>query len=149
MNLNLNLLGAGVAALSYAAFAVYFASRIWVRRTSPGNALSFVLLAALVCSAAWASFSLVVKLNWWPVQVDWLVPAADWLRYACWFWFVLLLLQPKLDQVSKRRPPRFADLAYASLASSLLMLILREFKNDLRVDLLRASAFTALGLAVV
>lgn len=147
--LNLNLLGAGVAALSYAAFAVYFASRIWVRRTSPGNALSFVLLAALVCSAAWASFSLVVKLNWWPVQVDWLVPAADWLRYACWFWFVLLLLQPKLDQVSKRRPPRFADLAYASLASSLLMLILREFKNDLRVDLLRASAFTALGLAVV
>jgi putative PEP-CTERM system histidine kinase len=147
--LNLNLLGDGLAAVSYAAFALYFASRVWLRRTSPANSLSYIFLAALVCSALWAAFGVVVKMHWWPVAADWLIPAADWLRYACWFWFVLLLLQPKLENDSTWRPPRFADLAYASLAGSLLMLVLREFRSDLSVDLLRPSAFTALGLAVV
>ncbi|MCV2355472.1 PEP-CTERM system histidine kinase PrsK [Paucibacter sp. B2R-40] len=147
--LNLNLLGDGLAALSYAAFALYFGLRIWLRRTSPANALSYVFLAALVCSSAWGGFSIVAKMNWWPVAADWLIPAADWLRYACWFWFVLLLLQPKLENQSTWRPPRFADLAYASLSASMLMLVLREFNSDLSVSLLRPSAFTALGLAVV
>ncbi|MCV2368712.1 XrtA/PEP-CTERM system histidine kinase PrsK [Roseateles oligotrophus] len=147
--LKLNLLGDGLAALAYMAFALYFASRVWLRRTSPANLLSFVFLAALVGSALWASFSAAAKLHLWPVAADWLIPAADWLRYACWFWFVLLLLQPKQDQGSAWRPPRFADLAYASLAGSLLMLVLREFNSDLSVNLARASAFTALGLAVV
>ena len=147
--LNLNLLGDGLAALSYAAFALYFATRIWLRRTSPANFLSYVFLAALVCSAAWGAFSVAVKMHWWPVSADWLVPAADWLRFGFWFWFVLLLLQPKLEGDSAWRPPRFADLAYASLAASLLMLVLRESNSNLNVDLLRPSAFTALGLAVV
>jgi putative PEP-CTERM system histidine kinase len=147
--LKLNLLGDGIATLAYAAFAIYFASRIWLRRTSPANSLSYVFLASLTCSALWAGFGVAAKMNWWPVAADWLTPAADWLRYACWFGFVLLLLQPRQEGHSVWKPPRFADLAYASLASSLLMLVLREFNNDLNVNLVRPSAFTALGLAVV
>jgi putative PEP-CTERM system histidine kinase len=147
--LNLNLLGDGFAVLSYTAFACYFAARVWLQRTSPANSLSYVFLAALVCSALWAAFSVAAKMHWWPVAADSLIPVADWLRYACWFWFVLLLLRPKSASDSTWRPPRFADLAYASLASSLLMLALRELNTDLSVNLLRPSAFTSLGLAVV
>lgn len=147
--LNMSILGDLLAALSYLAFAVYFASRIWLRRSSPANLLSYVFLAALFNSALWAGFSVCAKLEFWPAAVAWSIPLADWLRYACWFWFVLLLLSPKLDGDITWRPPRFADLAYASLAGSLLMLLLREFNGELNVNLQRAWAFTALGLAVV
>lgn len=147
--LNLNLLGDGFAVLSYTAFALYFAVRVWLKRTSPANSLSYVFLTALVCSALWAAFNVAAKINWWPAAADSLIPLADWLRYACWFWFVLLLLRPKSASDSSWQPPRFADLAYASLASSLLLLALRELNHDLTVSLLRPAAFTSLGLAVV
>ncbi|MCV2348590.1 XrtA/PEP-CTERM system histidine kinase PrsK [Paucibacter sp. Y2R2-4] len=150
--LNLAFLGDGLALCLYAAFALYFAYRVWWRKSAPANGLSYVFAAALVGTAAWAGLGIASGLRLLPAAtLAWMIPAADLLRYALWFGFLLLLLRPKVDseQNGTSAQPRFADLAYASLGSALLMLILRESKAEVAVDLLRPSSFTALGLAVV
>ncbi|WP_422045100.1 XrtA/PEP-CTERM system histidine kinase PrsK [Roseateles sp.] len=150
--LNLALVGDALALCLYAVFALYFSYSVWWAKSSPSNRLSFVFAAALVCSAVWAGLGVASGLRILPTTTfSWLTPAADLLRYALWFGFILLLLRPKAESglLPASSQPRFADLAYASLGSSLLMLILRESRVDVPVDLLRPSSFTALGLAVV
>ncbi|MEJ6008025.1 XrtA/PEP-CTERM system histidine kinase PrsK [Paucibacter sp. AS339] len=150
--LNLTLLGNCLALLLYAGFAIDFGARIWWRRSSPANSISIAFESALLVSSVWAGLGLASGMRLLPSgSLTWMLAAADLLRYSLWFGFILLLLRPKADapSLARGRPPRFADLAYASLASSLLMLVLREVPADIPVDLLRPTSFTALGLSVV
>lgn len=150
--LNLAFFGDVLAFCLYATFALYFGRSIWRTQSSPANGLSYIFAAALVSSAVWAGLGVFSGLRLLAsATLAWMIPAADLLRYALWFAFILFLLRPKVDdnQKTSGAQPRFADLAYASVGSALLMLILREAKADVAVDLLRPSSFTALGLAVV
>ena len=150
--LNLAFLGDGLAFCLYTAFALYFAYSVWWRRASPINGLSYTFAAALISSAVWAGLGAASGLRLFAsATLAWMIPAADLLRYSLWFGFILLLLRPRVVSNSKvsSAQPRFADLAYVSIGCALLMLILRESKADVAVDLLRPASFTALGLAVV
>ncbi len=149
--LNLAWLGDCLALALYTAFALYFGYRVWWVRSSPANGLSYVFAAALIASAAWAGLGVAAGMRWLASgTLAWMIPAADLLRYALWFGFILLLLRPDQQQVKAPvAPPRFADMAYVSLGSALLMLVLRATQSEMGTDLLRPSAFTALGLAIV
>lgn len=86
------LLTAWGYALAGVAFLLFAASLVRRRNLwAPGAGSSTLMLGAALSSAAWAWLGLVSLLN--PGVPLWLRAGslADWLRYACWIGFLLLL----------------------------------------------------------
>ncbi|WP_271009183.1 XrtA/PEP-CTERM system histidine kinase PrsK [Paucibacter sp. B51] len=151
--LDLSLFGDALAALAYAVFTLYFAWKLCWQRSAPAHSVSYVFLSALLVSTGWAAFSWLTQWLRLPIEVDvWLIPLADWLRYALWLAFVCLLLRPADGGARAAGLPRFAPLAVVVSLTSLAFLISREYSSpwlSWPVMLSRPAAFAALAQAVV
>jgi len=88
--LDLSLFGDALAALAYAVFTLYFTWKLCWRRSVPAHVVSYVFLSALGVSTTWAALSWLTQWLRLPIEVDvWLIPLADWLRYALWLGFIV------------------------------------------------------------
>ncbi len=143
--LSLSLIGDFAAATAYSAFALNFAFRLW-RGAAISNQVSYVFLAALAASAAWAWSG---PLGRWGLASSAFRPAFDLLRYGLWFRFIVLLLQPEANgKWSGGRQLRgHVVAAGASIAASLVLMLFLHGAPPSAVS--RPAAFAALGQAVV
>ena len=143
--LSLSLIGDFAAATAYSAFALNFAFRLW-RGAAISNQVSYVFLAALAASAAWAWSG---PLETWGLASSAIRPALDLIRYSLWFRFIVLLLQPEANGQSTggREWRGHVVAAGASIASSLVLMLFLHGAPPSAVS--RPAAFAALGQAVV
>ncbi|MBB4844117.1 putative PEP-CTERM system histidine kinase [Paucibacter oligotrophus] len=148
--LDLGLIGDLLAVIAYAGFALSFGSCIWWKKSAAANPVSFVFIAALICSAVWAGLSLAGQQSRSPFWLDqWAIPLADWARYSLWFLFLLLLLQPAGTRPERAKSFQFLPLLLLCLSLALLLIIGRGLDRSWSSELVRPAAFAALALAVV
>lgn len=147
---DLGLIGDLLAMIAYASFALSFGFRLWWKKSAAANPVSYVFVAALSCSAVWAALSLAGQASRPPYWLEqWAIPLADWARYALWFLFLLLLLQPAGSHPERAKSPQFLPLLLLCLALALAVLIGRGLDSQWSSNLARPFAFSALALAVV
>ena len=146
---DLSLASSLLAATAYTAFTLDFGLRL-VRKALQPNRVSAVFLAALAGSALWAGLGLSAEVLLWPGRMDsWLLSVADQLRYALWFWFVLLLLRPDTPHRLVGDLRLFVALGATAIAGSALVLVARETGQDWATALGRPTALAELARAVV
>ncbi|MDY0747221.1 PEP-CTERM system histidine kinase PrsK [Paucibacter sp. R3-3] len=138
-----------LALLAYAGFALYFVQTLF-RSGVPTSGVTYVFLAAVLCSTLWAGLFLAVDLLRWTQWIEtWALPLADLLRYAFWFWFVLLLLRPRRSGDAGREYRLFVYLATAAIAAGVLLYLARIAHADWAQLSGRMAAFAALAQAVM
>ena len=91
--LDLALLAFATAVAAYAALAGRLLFNGYLRRSAGPAAHAF--LAAIGCTAAWGATGVMASLETQPLTLL-AVSLTDLARYAAWFWFLLVLLQPAL-----------------------------------------------------
>ncbi len=136
-----------VAALGYSSFGLYFLIRLR-RGVVPTNAVAWLFLTAVLCTAAWAGINLANTVRHWSARLPgFVVPLLDWLRYSGWFGFILLVLRPSAGPARSTHLRWVTPLAVVLLLSSLGLTL---WAQSVPIDqLARAQAFASLGLAVV
>ncbi|WP_233151737.1 XrtA/PEP-CTERM system histidine kinase PrsK [Pelomonas sp. KK5] len=147
--LDLSLLGNLLALLAYLGFALQFGLRI-MRGSQGSSGISLVFLAALASSALWAGLGLATDLLRWTAGLDrWAIPLADQLRYALWYWFVLLLLRPRSTDGVAPEYRSFTWLAVTAVGLGALLYLARVAGLPLATVSGRLAALVALTQAVV
>jgi putative PEP-CTERM system histidine kinase len=140
----------GLAGVVFSAFSVRLFVLAYAR--APRNGASISLLAAVLCSALWAWFSLA-DLSTDKVTVRFLGAVADVLRYACWYGFVLALLRPPGSE-----RPAAAAVSLRSVAAVLVLVALpmqglaalgMGLDGDARIVLLSAMSLPVFGIVLV
>ncbi|RVT53428.1 XrtA/PEP-CTERM system histidine kinase PrsK [Rubrivivax albus] len=140
----LALLGFGAAALAYGALAVRLMLSGYLRPQAGAPASWF--LAAVGFSAVWGVAGTAAV--WAPGAVGEVsAAAADLLRYAAWFGFLLALLKPGLHESPGGEVRRLPSVAWAACGLAAAALVLPRLIDDERVA--RAGLFAWLALPVL
>lgn len=104
-----------LAAAGYGAFAfsiVHGRGRGW-----PRGAASLFFLASIASTAVWAAVGFSLGLGNQPVSAGTAEALLDWLRYACWFAFLIKLLS-----VQSHRPQAGTQAGFLTACAAALML---------------------------
>ena len=142
---SLSLVADCAAAAAYSAFVLNFAFRLW-RGTAISNQVSFVFLAALAASAAWAWSGPFGRWAWVAAALG---PFFDLMRYGLWFWFILLLLQPEAGSKETGSSELRGHIVAAGASISASLVLLLFLHNAPASAVSRPAAFAALGQAVI
>ncbi len=121
----------GLGAVAHFAFAV-IVWRSQQRQRASGWAAT-LLLAATICTGAWSLATLIDSLSVYRATA-YLAGALDVLRYALWFGFLLLLLDPALARGWRPGSTRLAPVALSVSVLAIAGIVLRIAAGEHRAD---------------